>query len=487
MSRPTFRLTLLSACALVSMSATPIGAQIPVSEYASRRTALTAKMDSAVVIAFGGREPMVPWGQFRQHPAFRYLTNFDEPDAVLLLVKRGGTLGSYIFTNPVSPRYQLYVGIPADSAAVARATGLTKRSLPSLRAVLDTLVGAGLPLYTLADFGSGDASDRDTVTLGARFIAELARDHPGLVAHDAHPLVDQLRARKSPAEMALLRRAIAITDEAHRAAMAAISSGMRERAVQAVIEQTFLEGGAEGPGFASIVGSGPNSTTLHYARNTREMRAGDVVVMDIGASFEGYSADVTRTVPVTGRFTADQRAIYEIVLEAQKAAEKVTKVGASSTAWQAAADSVVARGLARLGLIEASGAEFDAPWSRECEARPRLCKQYALWLPHGLGHGIGLEVHDPAMYYEEARVFGDGDVFTIEPGIYVNPEVLRLLPDTPRNRALLGKIRGAVTRYAHTGVRIEDDYVVTARGLERLSRAPREIAEIETAMRKPVP
>jgi Xaa-Pro aminopeptidase len=128
-----------------------------------------------------------------------------------------------------------------------------------------------------------------------------------------------------------------------------------------------------------------------------------------------------------------------------------------------------------------------ARWSGECEARPRLCKQFALWLPHGLGHGIGLEVHDPAMYYEQARVFGDGDVFTIEPGIYVNPEVLRLLPDTPRNRALTAKIRGAVDRYAHTGVRIEDDYVVTAQGLERLSKAPREIAEIEAAMRKPVP
>jgi Xaa-Pro aminopeptidase len=487
MSRPILRLTLLSACLLAGIGSTHLGAQIPLSEYASRRAALTAKMDSAVVIAFGAREPMVPWGQFRQLPAFRYLTNFDEPDAVVLLVKRGGALGSYVFTNPVSPRYQLYVGIPADSAAVARATGLTKRPLPSLRAVLDTLVGAGLPLYTLADFGSGDAADRDTVTLGARFLAELARDHPGLVVRDAHPLVDQLRARKSQREMALLRRAIDITDEAHRAAMAAMSSGMSERAVQAVIERTFLEGGAEGPGFTSIVGSGPNSTTLHYAKNTRAMRAGEVVVMDIGASYEGYSADITRTVPVTGRFTADQRAIYGIVLEAQKAAEKATKVGGSATAWQAAADSVVARGLARLGLIESPGAEFDAPWSGECEARPRLCKQFALWLPHGLGHGIGLEVHDPAMYYEQARVFGDGDVFTIEPGIYVNPEVLRLLPDTPRNRALTAKIRGAVDRYAHTGVRIEDDYVVTAQGLERLSKAPREIAEIEAAMRKPVP
>ncbi|HJU90821.1 MAG TPA: Xaa-Pro aminopeptidase [Gemmatimonadaceae bacterium] len=464
-----------------------LSAQIPLAEYAARRNALAAELDSGVVVAFGAREPMVAWGQFRQHPAFRYLTNFDEPDAVLVLVKRGGTLRNYIFTNPVSPRYQLYVGIPADSASVARATGLSKRPLPALRAMLDSLVGSGLPLYTLADFGSGDASGRDTVTLGASFVADLKRSHPSVTIHDAHPLVDKLRARKSPQEMALLRRAIAITDDAHRAAMAAMTAGIPERAIQAVIERTFLEGGAEGPGFGSIVGSGPNSTTLHYVKNTRTMRAGDVVVMDIGASYEGYSADITRTVPVSGRFTADQRAVYEIVLEAQKAAERATKVGVSRNDWQAAADSVIARGLARLGLIESSGAEFDAPWSNECERRARLCKQYALWMPHGLGHGIGLEVHDPAIYYEEAGTFGEGDVFTIEPGIYVNPDVLKLLPDTPRNRALMAKIRGAVTRYANTGVRIEDDFVVTARGLERLSKAPREIAEVEAAMRKPVP
>ncbi len=190
---------------------------------------------------------------------------------------------------------------------------------------------------------------------------------------------------------------------------------------------------------------------------------------------------------MNGRFSADQRAIYEIVLEAQKAAEQKAKVGSSSVEWQAAADSVVARGLAKLGLIESPDAEFDAPWARQCTGRARLCKQFALWLPHGLGHGIGLEVHDPAMYYEGNRVFGEGDVFTIEPGIYVNPEVLKLLPDTPKNRAFLAKVRPAVARYANTGVRIEDDYVVTSKGLERLSLAPREIPEIEAAMAKPVP
>ena len=125
---------------------------------------------------------------------------------------------------------------------------------------------------------------------------------------------------------------------------------------------------------------------------------------------------------------------------------------------------------------------FDAPWAGECEARPRLCKQFALFMPHGLGHGIALEVHDPTMYQFDDRTFRDGDVFTIEPGIYVNPALLRILPGTPRNRAMVERIRPAVERYRNVGVRIEDDYIVTARGLEWLSRAPREIGEIEAAM-----
>jgi Xaa-Pro aminopeptidase len=459
-------------------------APIPLAEYRARRDSLAAHLDSGVVVAFGAREPASHWIPFRPLPAFRYLTNFAEPDAVLVLVKRGGRVASYVYVQPPDPRYQLYVGIPADSATVARETGLARRDVTTLRPALDSLVRAGLPIYSLRDFASADAAERDTLTEGAAFERGLAAAHQGLEVRDAHEILDQLRARKSPRELALLRRAIAATDDAHRAALRAVRPGASEREVQAVIEAAFLTGGAEGPSFASIIGSGPNSTTLHYMRNDRVMRAGDVVVMDVGASYAGYAADVTRTLPVSGRFTPEQRAVYQIVRDAQKAAERASRVGASADAWQAAADSVVARGLARLGLIESADAAFDAPWADQCATRPRLCKQYALFLPHGLGHGIGLEVHDPAMYYFGERTFQDGDVFTIEPGVYVNPELLRLLPDTPRNRAMAARIRPAVERYKHVGVRIEDDYVVTRGGLEWLSRAPREIGEIEAAMAK---
>ncbi|MDF1502734.1 aminopeptidase P N-terminal domain-containing protein [Roseisolibacter sp. H3M3-2] len=465
-------------------AAQPVAPAVPVAlaEYQARRDSLAARLGDGVVVAFGAREPVAIHQSFRQLPGFAYLTSFAEPDAVLVLRLRGGRATGSVFVQVPDARYQLYVGIPADSAAVARETGLARRDVAALRPALDSLARAGVPFHVIRDVGSGDAAGRDTVTLGASFVRDLQRAHPALVVRDAAPALDRLRARKSPAELALLRRAIAATDSAHAAALRAVRPGAVERQVQGAIEAAFVQHGAEGPSFASIVGSGPNATTLHYMRNDRTMRAGEVVVMDVGASFGGYAADVTRTVPVSGRFTPEQRAVYQIVRDAQTAAERAAKVGAPWAAAQAAADSVVARGLARLGLIEGPDAEFDAPWAAQCAASARLCKQFALFLPHGLGHGIGLEVHDPAMYYYDDRTLRDGDVFTIEPGVYVNPDVLKLLPDTPRNRALLARVRPAVERYANTGVRIEDDFLVTTRGLERLSRAPREADEIEAAM-----
>jgi Xaa-Pro aminopeptidase len=208
------------------------------------------------------------------------------------------------------------------------------------------------------------------------------------------------------------------------------------------------------------------------------MAAGDVIVMDVGASYRGYAADVTRTIPVSGKFTPEQRAVYQLVRDAQAAAEKVARPGASAKAWSDTARAVEARGLARLGLIESEDATIDPPWASMCEANAAACKQAFLYMAHGLGHGIGLEVHDPPRYGRGAT-FDVGQVFTIEPGVYISTKLLDMLPDTPKNRAFIGKVRKTVERYNNIGVRIEDDYVVTPNGVEWLSRAPREIAEIE--------
>jgi Xaa-Pro aminopeptidase len=144
---------------------------------------------------------------------------------------------------------------------------------------------------------------------------------------------------------------------------------------------------------------------------------------------------------------------------------------------------VRARGLARLGLVESADATFDPPWPADCTRQPRACKQAMFWMIHGISHGLGLAVHDPAQFYAPDRTFKEGDAFTIEPGIYVSSTMLDALPDTPKNRAFVDHVRAAVRRYENTGVRIEDDYLITDKGLERISTAPREIAEIEALMR----
>jgi Xaa-Pro aminopeptidase len=468
--------------ALLSLTSAPglLAQDIPAAEYAARRDSLAAALDSGVVIAFGAPDP-VSIGRWNQLPAFRYLTGFLEPNAVLVLVKRGGASQGTLFTASRDPRRALYDGFPPDSAAVARETGLGVRSLPALGPMVDSLVALGLPLYDLRDFATSDAAEQDSLTRGARFVADLTarQSGHGLEIRDAHRLVDSLRARKSPAELAMLRRAIGITVGSLKQAMQTVKPGMWEYEVEALIEGGFRRAGADGPSFGSIVGSGPNSTQYHYEKNNRRMAAGDVVVMDVGAAYQGYAADVTRTVPVSGRFTPEQRAIYQLVRDAQAASERVAKPGASWAAWRDSARVVEARGLARLGLIESPDATFDPPWADQCRPRPVSCTQAFLYMAHGLGHGIGLEVHDSPRPYAGQGKFEVGHVFTIEPGVYVSSKLLDMLPDTPKNRAMIAKVRKTVERYQNIGVRIEDDYLITPSGVEWLSRAPREIADIE--------
>ncbi|HEU4681182.1 MAG TPA: Xaa-Pro aminopeptidase [Gemmatimonadales bacterium] len=468
---------------LVLLLPTSVFAQgIPTAEYAARRDSLAAHLDSGVVIAFGAPDP-VGMGHWAQLPAFRYLTGFLEPNAALLVIKKGGSTSAILFTTSRDPRRALYDGFPPDSAAVVRQTGLAVRSLPALWPMVDSLVGSGLPAYDLRDFATADAATQDTLTRGARFMGDLLARKPDLIVRGAHPIVDSLRRRKSPAELALLRRAIAVTVTAHKEALRHTRPGMWEYQVEALIEGTFRSAGCDGPAFPSIVGSGPNSTQYHYQKNDRRMRAGDLLVMDIGASCNGYAADITRTIPVSGRFTPEQSTIYQMVRDAQTASQRVARPGASWAAWRDSARAVESRGLAWLGLIESADATFDPPWAERCQRSPEACTQAFLYMAHGLGHGIGLEVHDPPHPYVGTGTFQEGDVFTIEPGLYISTRLLDMLPDTPKNRAMIAKVRPVVERYQNIGVRIEDDYVITATGVEWLSRAPREIAEIQGARR----
>lgn len=456
------------------------GQAISPGEYRARRDSLAARMDSGVVIAFGAPDPTGSHSE-AQLPAFRYLTGFLEPNAAFVLVKRAGKVSGTLYTASRDPRRALYDGFPPDSATVTRQTGLAVRSLPTLRPAVDSLVQLGLPVYDLRDFGSSDAGSQDSLTRGARFLADLVARHvgAGLQIRDAHPIVDGFRARKTPAELALLRRAIDITVASLKQTMRSARPGMWEYELEALVEGGFRRAGADGPSFGSIVGSGPNSTQYHYEKNDRRMVAGDVVVMDVGAAYRGYAADVTRTIPVSGKFTSEQRAIYQLVRDAQAAAERVAKPGASWQAWRDTTHAVEARGLARLGLIESADATFDPPWAARCPTNPVSCTQAFLYMAHGLGHGIGLEVHDPPRPYVGSGTFEVGHVFTIEPGVYISTRLLDMLPDTPKNRAMIAKVRKAVERYQNIGVRIEDDYVITPDGVEWLSKAAREVSEVE--------
>ena len=468
---------------LLALAATSASAQISEREFGARRDSLAKRIDSGVVVAFGGRTLVADFGTFFQLPAFHYLTNFDEPDAAFVMVARKGVGHSTLFVTPADPRRAFYYGWRPDSAAVKRDHNIDGRSFSALNAVVDSLAAAGLPIYTLDDFEDADFAVADSLTRGKMFVRSLAARHPGLVVKNAHPIVDQLRAKKSPAEIALLKKAAEISSQGHRAAMLA-PEPQHEYELQAALESTFLRLGATRPAYGSIVGSGLNGTQLHYMKDRGVTKPGDVVVMDAAAEYEGYAADITRTIPVSGTFTPEQRKVYQIVRDAQAAAERNSKPGKLQSLAQDSSFAVRAKGLASLGLIESQDASLDPPWTANCERQPTSCSQAYFWMIHGISHGLGLAVHDPMQSSYGDHTYKPGDAFTIEPGIYISTRMLDALPDTPKNRKFIAKVKPMVLKYENTGVRIEDDYVITDTGLERITSAPREIAEIEALMKK---
>lgn len=487
------RLRLPQVCAsLLALTLTApvlLGAQIPQSEYNARRDSLAAKIGDGMVVAFGGRTPVTDFGPFFQLPDFRYLTNYNEPDAAFVMVVKGGRQQSTLFITPSGARQQFYYGKRPDSLTVEQTLGMRARSAGAVEAVLDSLAKSVKTVFTLADFAAADFSVQDSLTRGRQWERRFAAAHPNVTMRDAHPYVYLIRAKKSAAELALIRKAAEISSEGHRAAMV-LAEPTKEYELQSAIEGQFMRLGGARPAYGSIIGSGIRGTQLHYMRNRGDLKPGELVVIDAATEYEGYAADVTRSIPVSGTYTPDQRIMYQLVLDAQLAAERNSKVGMSSIAALDSSEEVRARGLAKLGLIESVDATLDMPWRTDCVNAPRSCRQAMFWMIHGISHGLGLAVHDPAQFYGGDRTFKVGDAFVIEPGIYISTAMLDALPDTPKNRKFIAKVRDAVLRFQNTGVRIEDDYIVTEKGTERISTAPREIEEIEALMRaraKPIP
>ena len=449
-------------------------------EFSARRRALADSIGDGVVVIFGARAPAEDYLPYQQQPAFRYLVGLEEPDAVLIMYRANGALVERLFVQERNPAREVWEGMrlgPDGARAQTRiASEANHRALP----VLDSLLNQKSVLLTL-----GGAPDKE---LGAehnyeeQVISRLMARHAGLQVRSVSRAISTLRSRKSKAELDRIRRATYISAEAHRQAMMATEPRMNEFEIRALVEYFFVRNGGDGPAYASIVGSGPNSTTLHYNADNRCMNAGEVLLFDVGAYYGGYAADVTRTIPINGKFTPEQRSIYDVVLAAQKAAEQRIKPGARWNELNEAARSELAKGLARLGLIEGVDATYD------CGSPGRVgkCPQVGLFYMHGLGHGVGLEVHDPDI--STAAGFQPGTAVTIEPGLYVRADAFDYLPDTPSNRAMVQRLAPTLKRYANIGVRIEDVYIFDDNGIERASRgAPREAAEVEALMKEAAP
>ena len=473
----------LAAAFLLLGASTRAGAQIPNAEFAARREALAARIENGVLVSFGGRALVHDFGPFFQAPPFHYLTNYDEPDAAFVMVVRNKKAASTLFVTRLNARTAFYYGQRADPGDVLHRYGIVGRSFSALSSVVDSLAGSALPFYTIADVEDADFARADSLTRGQAFMKSFAARHPVVVIRDAVPLVAELRAKKSAAELALLKKAAEISSEGHRAAMLT-ANPTHEYDLRAALEYSFTKLGAERPAYGSIVGAGINGTQLHYMKDTDPVGAGDLVVMDAAAEYRGYAADITRTIPVSGTFTSAQREIYQLVRDAQAAAERNSKPGMKLSAAQDSSVVVRVKGLAALGLIERADASIDPPWPADCVRQPGQCTQANYWMIHGISHGLGLAVHDPVQASFGDGTFKIGDAFTIEPGIYVSTRALDVLPDTPKNRAFIAAVRAKVLKYQNTGVRIEDDYIISEKGLERISTAPREIDEIEALMKQ---
>src|SRR2546425_6030426 len=250
------------AAALALLAVPGAAAQITAAEYAARRDSLAARIDSGIVVAFGGRTPVTDFGPFFQYPAFHYLTGYDYADAGLVLIVRGGRRQATLFVTRSTPRRSLYYGAEPDSADLSRDLGLRSRSADELTQVLDSLVATGRPFYVVRDVEDADFARSDSLTRGGQIMRALSLRHQGLDVRDGAPVLDRLRAKKSAAELTLLRRAAEISVAGHRAAMQMVSPGLHEYDLQAAVEYTFRRQGSERPAYGSIVGSGRNGTQL---------------------------------------------------------------------------------------------------------------------------------------------------------------------------------------------------------------------------------
>ncbi|MGA2427498.1 MAG: Xaa-Pro peptidase family protein [Candidatus Acidiferrum sp.] len=444
--------TLLGCAALIGLAPSVRAQQRrerePNSVYAERRAKLAAEVDAPIVLwGLTGREEFSQAYVFAQEENFYYLTGHNEEGAAIIIwpaakppageangAGGAGAGSDALFLPAKDPAKEKWNGVrmsPSDPGIEARTGFPTVKAFGELRATVERLAKTYPDLYTILPYETelgGYPHEKEVVDW-----LQLAA--PQAKLKDIRQQIYALRQIKSPSEIAFLKEAIELSLDAHFEAMKMMRPGLYEYQVAAKMVEVHAMGGSEAEGYAPIVGAGPNSTVLHYDKLSRKIEDGDIVVMDVGAQFSGYSADITRTIPANGKFTPRQREIYEIVLGAQNAAMAALKPGMD---------------LCRRGDKSVYKISYAYINTHGKDQHGKPLGQYYI---HGLGHDIGLDVHDPGDY---CKPLEPGMVVTMEPGIYIPEENL--------------------------GVRIEDDVLITDTGYkflsERLPRSPDEIEKI---------
>jgi len=469
-------------------------------ELAGRRQRVAQAIGPKSILVLFSAEPRLYTNdvdyQFRQENNLFYLTHLNQQRQILVLMPGNAATPEILFVPRRNARAETWTGHMYSPQEAAQLSGvkeiweasefgpfvnaLSKREAyhPKPENVLlsanpsPSTNGEGMaPLFSAAQ--NKEASlyllnfpregESREYRQEQRFATAWPKD-AGFNIQNASPIFTQMRLRKSPMELAVMQHAIDISTEAHQRAQAFASQAKWEYEVDAQVLYTFKLRNADNWGYPNIVGCGKNATTLHYQESQGRVYPGLLMLMDVGAEYQHYTADVTRTFPVNGKFTKEQAEIYQIVYDAQEAAARATKPGANLSQVHNAATEVIKDGLLKLGLIT-----------------DRNSEQYRVWFMHGTSHWLGMNVHDVG----GGATLEPGMVFTNEPGIYIRPDALDNLPKTPENEKFIAAVKAAFEKYKGIGVRIEDDMLVTETGTKWMTAAlARSIPDIEAFMAK---
>jgi Xaa-Pro aminopeptidase len=441
------------------------------SQYAARRARLCAQMQPGAV-AILPTAPEAPRNgdsdyPYRHDSYFYYLTGFIEPDSVVVLVAASGTQAaqSILFCRQKNAEREIWDGFRHGPDGARDTFGFDAafpiEDLDGEMARL--LANAPAAYYALGHSAALDLQMK-TWLQNVRRQARSGVTAP-TVAHDLLAMLDEMRLLKDDGEQAVMLRAGAISGRAHERAMRAARPGMFEYEIEAELLHEFRRSGAQSPAYTPIVAAGANACVLHYNTNQAQSRDGDLVLIDAGCELDSYAADITRTFPVNGRFSAPQKLLYELVLSAHSAALASVQQGRRYSDIHDSAVNVLAQGMLDVGLLDKA-----VYGNAENAIAERAHLQFYM---HGTGHWLGLDVHDVGAYRDvhaegkPSRLLQPGMVLTVEPGIYVRPAA------------------GVPEQFWNIGIRIEDDVLVTPDGHGILSdSAPRQVADIEEVMRQ---